>query len=404
MKVSSILYEKKRTCLIILGLFIIYVAQVNPSAVLTMIMKEYQLTMSQGGICVSIIYFPTILFSLVGPQIQAKLGLKKMFTVAVMFVSAGVLFNLFAGSYFIFLLGRILYGIGYGISIPFIGAAIAKWYEGEQQVFMNTMNAVSPYLGNVVVYGLTLPLVSFFDGSWKMAIAVWGGIGLLCILIWGVSIKCDVEENQDFKNMHAKEKEIYRNLIKRKEILILVILFALDFFCYSIITSLLPTIYQTEYGLDINLANNLTIFFPVGAIAGAGMAYGIMEKTRQRKIILWVGQLLKALGAVAIGFGGADIPGVVGVVMFGIGSCIWTPAMYVISAELPDMTSERVGGAFSLITSSGFAAGLISPVIASWFGEIVGMKAVIILCAVPSLIAMAACLLIRETGPGKENM
>lgn len=391
------------TALIVPGIFFLYIAQMNPSAVLTQIMADLNLNMAQGGLGISIIFIPIIIFALIGPYIQAKIGLKKMYILTLIIGGAGVALNLFANSYALFLAGRVLYGVGFGLGTPFVGAAIMHWYNPKQQVTMNTLNALFPYFGNVLVYGLTIPLMELFRGSWGTALAIWGLLCFVVLLFWIFGVKDEGPVNAELAGEVSTDKNVYLNLIKRKEILILIVAFVCDFISFSIVSSMLPTYYEVEAGFTPDMANNLTLIFPIAGIAGGLIAYGYMAKSGRRKGLLVLGQAMKAVGLVMFYFGGTTFAGFAGVALVGMGNCIWVPPMFLVPMELDKMTPTLVGAAFSLITSCGFVSGFIAPAVAGWMGDNFTLRLAIVLCAIPCLIGMFATMMIRETGPGAKN-
>lgn len=391
------------TALMLVGMFVANVAQFNPSSVLTVIMEDLSIDMAQGGFGISVVFIPIIIFSLLGPFILTKIGLKNMFSLAMLFLAVGVSANMIVENFTMFLFGRICYGIGYGLITPFIGAAIMQWYNPRQQGIMNTLNALLPYISSLVVYGLTIPLVKLFHNSWRSALSVWGFIGILILIIWFLFIKNEGPViNSEISGEISTEKNIYFNLLKRKEIIILIVTFACDFISYSVLSSMLPTLYQVEAGMSIEMANNVTLIIPVAAIIGGIVAGYVMARTQRRKTLLWLGQSLKVVGITMIYFGGAGLMGYAGIALVGIGNIIWIPSMYSIPMELEAMTPTLVGAAFALITSSGFISGFAAPIFAGWLGEQFSLRFAIFLSAFPCLIGLIACTMIRETGPGKK--
>lgn len=390
------------TVLILLGMLFLYIAQMSPSTVLTLIEEDYGISPTMSGFSISVIFIPIVIFGLVGAPIQDRIGLKKTFILALAFGGGGVLVNLVAGSFAIFVIGRILYGIGFGLSTPFIGAAIMHWYQDRQLVAMDTANALFPYVGNIMLYGLTIPFVGIFGNSWKAALSLWGVLCIIILFIWAFGVK----DEGPFKSSEAaaseeKEKGVYSNVLKRKEIIILFIAFVCDFISFSVISALLPTFYQRDYGLDIGLANNLTMIFPFAGLIAGIVAFFIMARTGKRKTLLWLGQALKVVGILLIFIGGPDFIGLVGVFLVGAGNCLWIPAMYVVPMDLEDMNPTRVGAAFAFITSGGYISGLIAPIIAGALSEVFNYGTAIVVCAFPCCIGLVACLMIRETGPGR---
>jgi CP family cyanate transporter-like MFS transporter len=388
------------TALIILGIFFMYIAQMHPSAVLTQIMNDLGINMAQGGFGISVIFIPIIIFAMIGPFIQQKIGLKNMYVLTLIIGGVGIMLYLLADSYAMLLTGRVLYGIGFGLGTPFIGAAIMYWYTPKQQETMNTINALFPYFANVLVYGTTIPMMEMFNGSWRMALAIWGIFCVVVLTFWLGMVKDEGPISAEIAGEVSSDKNVYLNLLKRKEIVILIIAFVCDFISFSIISSMLPTYYETEAGYTPDMANNLTMIFPIAGIAGGLIAYGYMGKSGRRKGLLVIGQVMKVVGIALFYFGKSGFIGFVGVALVGIGNCIWIPPMFLVPMELEKMTPTLVGAAFSLITSCGFVSGLIAPAVAGWMGDNFTLRLAIFLCAFPCLIGTFACMMIRETGPG----
>lgn len=390
------------TVLILLGMLFLYTAQMSPSTVLTLIEEDYGINPTMSGFGISVIFIPIVIFGLIGAPIQDRIGLKKTFILALAFGGVGVLLNMVAGSFAVFMIGRILYGVGFGLSTPFIGAAIMHWYTDRQLVAMDTANALFPYVGNVILYGLTVPIMGLFSNSWKASLSIWGVLCVVILFIWAFGVK----DEGPFKSAEeaaseVKETGVYSNILRRKEIIILFIAFVCDFISFSVISALLPTFYQRDYGLDIGLANNLTMIFPFAGLIAGIVAFFIMARTGKRKTLLWLGQALKVIGILLIFIGGPDFIGLVGVFLVGAGNCLWIPPMYVVPMDLEDMNPTRVGAAFAFITSGGYVSGLIAPIIAGSLSVAFNYGTAIVLCAIPCCIGLCACLAIRETGPGR---
>ena len=386
----------------VVGVFISYLAQFNPSSVLPMIVDDYGIDLAQAGLSVSIVYIPIIIFSLLGPYIIARIGLKKMYILAIFFSSLGVGMAMISGSFGIFLVGRLLYGVGFGLVTPFIEAAIMHWYNERQRVYMNTLNALFPYISNLFVYGLTLPMVALLGNSWKAALAIWGLLGFIFIIIWIFVIKDEGKmASAEEAGAVSTDKGVYRNVLKSKEIIILAITFICDFISFSVISTMLPTYYNLEAGYTLEVANQITLIFPIAGIIGGLMAGVIMDRTGHRKPLLWVGQLCKVVGIILFFFFSSSFLGFVGVAFVGLGNCLWIPAMMTVPMDLEGMTPTLAGAGYAFITSCGFAMGFVAPILAGWMGEVFTLRLAIFLCVIPCIIGMIACLMIRETGPGK---
>ena len=378
----------------------------GPSPVLTFIMDDLNINMAQGGFLFSVIFASVIVFNLAGPYIQDRIGLKQMFNLTMLFTIVGLLLNLVTTSYALLIIGRIVLGVGFGLAIPFTGAAIMHWYNPAQQVKMNTAYALVPYIASLFVYGLTIPMFRMLGESWRMTLSVWGFVGIGIMVIWMISMKSKGPGNGDntAENEEVKSGEnVYIAVLKRKEVVLLIITFVCDFISFSIASGLLPTFYITEHGMSEDMANNITLIFPIGAIIAALVAGVIMTKTGRNKPLLWFGQLARMVGSFLVFLGGASALGLFGVVLLGVGNAVWIPAMYQVPMELENMTPNRVAAAFAIITSCGFVGGIVGPPLAGWIGEAYSLGLAIGLSGIPCAIGLVACLMIRETGPGAKN-
>ena len=158
--------------------------------------------------------------------------------------------------------------------------------------------------------------------------------------------------------------------------------------------------------------------FPGVGVVGAFLGGALMSMIGKRKPPMAYGQLLKFLGLVLVVFGAnISLPlVVVGLACYGLGDGLWMPAVYMLGMELDDMNPTRVGAAFALFISCGYAAGFISPVLGGWLtdflaplsgapnaslGHVFGLKWSLFIFAFANLISFVSVLLLDETGPGK---
>lgn len=387
------------TVLILTGLFTAYLAQFQPAPVLTLIMDDLMVDMSQAGLGISIIFPVTIVFSLIGGYLLQSLGIRKLYILVLLITGVGVLGNYFAVNYAIFLAGRIVYGIGFGLSIPFLGAAIMAWYKPKQREYMNTAMAIFPFITNFVLYGFTMPIYGALGNSWGAALGVWGILTIVVLIVWVIFSKNHVFPQESGEEEGQKEDHLYGKLIKRKEVLILCITFICDFASYAFIVGILPTFYQVEAGLSIEKANSLASIFPFAGIIAVIIAGVIMSASGRRKPMLVLGQLFKFVGFVLVVIGVDSTLGLVGSALIGAGTAMWIPSNYMIPMELEDMNPTRVGGAFALQFTAAFIAGTLAPVIGGWLSELITIKYALLVFGMPNLISFIATMMIRETGP-----
>lgn len=412
------------TLLMIAGILIAYVHQMSPSPFLSILREHFQITGSEAllNLSVSIIYPFLIVASLIGSLIEQRTGTRRLFVLTLAFLATGIFANYTAVSYTIFLLGRVAFGIGFGLGIPFIGSAIMKLYHGKGREAMNTLNALFPFLGTLISFALLIPLYHAMGNSWKNALGIWGvgilAIGFLWLLFareWHFDGGCPEETSTI-----AAEKHIYLNLWKRKEIRLLTIIFMCDYFCYSYIAVILPT-FLMEIGSMSEAAAGLwaALTFPGVGIAGCLLGGMVSARSGRRKPVLVAGVLLEVIGVLlsTLGAGISLAFVIIGISLFALGNGLWLPVMYNIPMDLKGMNPVRVGASFAFISSCGFACGFLSPMVGGWLtnalmplspdpsaiaSHALGLQWSLFLFGFVNLAAFICALAIRETGQAAE--
>lgn len=357
------------TVLAVASIAIGYILQMAPSPILRVLREGYQLGGNDAllNLCVSIVHPMTIAASLLGGKLEGHLGIRRLFVWTLAFLTLGTLMNFAAVSYPLFLAGRVLFSVGFGLSIPFIGSAIMNWYGERGRARMNTLNGMFPFIGTVISFSLMLPLTEWFHGSWHAAMGIWG-VGLAALFIlWVLLVR---EEDIPVSPTAVQEKSgLYGRLLRRRDIRRLCGIFVLDFFCYSYLVVLLPTFLAEAGGMRESQAGLwAALAFPAVGLLGSVLGGWLMAVTGLRKSILSAGQAVKLLGILILTLGIQESVwiGVAGAAVFGLGNGMWMPVLYAMPMEMEDMTPSLVGAAFALISSCGFAAGFISPVLGGW--------------------------------------
>ena len=356
------------TVLAVAAITVGYILQMAPSPILSVLREGYQLGGNDAllNLCVSIIHPMTIVASLLGGRLEGRLGTRRLFTWTLAFLTLGTAMNFAASTYVLFLAGRILFSVGFGLSIPFIGSAIMNWYGESGRARMNTLNGMFPFIGTMISFSIMLPLTEALGGSWRASMGLWA-IPLAAVLaLWVVLVR---GEDLPAPVVEAEERGVYGLLMRHRDIRLLCEVFVLDFFCYSYIVVLLPTFLSEAGGMSESQAGVwAALAFPAVGLAGGAFGGFLMSATGMRKTILSAGQIIKLAGVLllTLGISRSVWLGVAGAAVYGLGNGMWMPVMYAMPMEMKEMTPSRIGAAFALISSCGFAAGFVSPVLGGW--------------------------------------
>lgn len=414
------------TGVMLLSLYILYVHQASPAPLLGVLAERFSIVNNDAllNLSISITYPMTIIFSLLGASLEPRLGARRLFSAAMLFGIASLVINYFMVSYNVFLVGRVLYGISFGLAMPFFGVAIMKWYDERQREKLNTINGLYPFLGAITSYACMFPLYQLLGKSANSAFGVWGLALLVMLALWLLIKEPEVMAGAEPAEPTESEQSLYLNLLKRKSIRLLCVTFFCDFVCYSFISTVLPTyLFELSNGSLSEAAVGIlsALAFPGTGILGASLGGLFITKIGLRKPPLITGQVLKLLGFLLASRGATQSVGVVlaGVALFGLGNSIWIPAMYTVPMDLEDMTPSRVGASFSLITSTGFIAGTVSPVIGGWMtnrfmelsgladpvlSHVYGIKSCLFILAFFNVISIICMCMIKESGTRRHSV
>ena len=290
MKKKSLAYT---TALVIVGIMISYILQMGPSALLLTLRAEFALygRDAQLNMCVSIIFPFLILGSITGGYLEQRIGTRRLFSLTMAFLTLGLVGNFWVRGYVSFLIFRSLFGLGFGLGVPFIGSAIMKWYTPAQRDSMTTLNGLFPFVATLIAFCSLLPLSRLFGGSWRAALGSWGVVSGAVLALWFFTAPEPNTSPESLIPDDCPDTGLYAGLLKRKPILYLTFIFVCDFFCYAYIATILPT-WLFEVGtLSETTANVLSaVAFPFVGLLGCGLGGLYSASTGRRKPPLVIGQ------------------------------------------------------------------------------------------------------------------
>lgn len=428
------------TVLLIVGVTIAYAHNTTPAPFLETLFTFYKIDPVTGAVLLnltmSIIYPGIIIGSLWGTSLVERIGTRKLYLLALILVAAGILLTFVSGSekFALYLVSRVLYGFGFGFTIPAIGAAIMTWYKPKARNFMTTFNAICPFIGAIACYSI-FPIVALWYGKgnmlsgWQFGAGFTGFIVLAVLIVWILAVRKDVDLINVSKTEtlvpgntdDEKQKGVFNWLLKIKEVRLIMILFACDFLMYAYLATILPFWLMNAGNLPESKAGALAaIAFPVAGVIGAlsgGIATNFLGR---RKSIIVICQIIKLAGLLitCLLSDQSYIFIFWGTILFGLGNGGWMPAMLLIPVELPGTNPARVGGGFSLFLSTGFVFGFIAPilggVLTTAFANFSGLSETLsqinygykwsfFILSLSHIIAVVAAVMLRETGPGRSS-
>lgn len=423
--------------MLIIGVLIAYAHNSSPAPFIPYFFDYFTLDPVQDqaliNLSMSIMFLATIPATFIGTAMEQKIGTRNLFTIAMLLNTIGILMVFLSpAGYGVYLVGRVIYGFGFGLCIPSLGSAIMKWFRPKSRRLLATLNGFFPLGGALLSYTL-FPGVGSLAGSWVTGQAFSGFITLAILIIWLIAIRKDVDtidiatEEDVYMEVQQPldEKGVVRWAFGTNMIKTLVPTFICDFTMYMYIATILPYWLMTAGSMDEMSATWwAAIAFPLFGVIGTAIGAVLTSSMGKRKPVIVFCQVLKLAGFIVAVFG-ADVSItyiIIGIAMFGLGNGGWMPPLFIAPTELPGTSASKVAACYSIFLSFGYIAGFIMPIVGGLIATAIcnsyiassgitdanvvgayGYKWSVMILALSHIIAIIFSLRFKETGPGRKK-
>jgi MFS transporter, DHA1 family, solute carrier family 18 (vesicular amine transporter), member 1/2 len=174
------------------------------------------------------------------------------------------------------------------------------------------------------------------------------------------------------------------------------VLIAVDTILFTMVVPALPE-YQDRYGFSDAVASLIFAAFPVGQLATALMAAGLVDRVGRRPVMILAALVL---AAATLAFALANGVPMIAVARFVQGlaaGLVWTAGLAAISDIYPQ---GQLGFRMGLAETAGGATGLAGPLVAGALIAAVGLDATFFLATALPALALIPTLLVPETRRG----
>lgn len=306
-------------------LAIIYVAFISlglPDALLgsawPSMYREFDVPLSYAGIISMIIAFGTIISSLQSDRLTRKIGTDKVTVISVAVTAVALLGFSFSHSFAMLCIWAIPYGLGAGSVDASLNNYVALHYESRHMSWLHCMWGVGATLGPYIM-GLTLAYGTGWNGGYR-----WIGVlqlVLVTILVFSLPLwtqKANAAEDASNPNPESKKVLTLKEIIRipgAKEVM-------LCFFCYCALeqtAGLWASSYLTLHkGVSPETAAGFASLFFIGITIGRAMSGFATMKFNDTQMVR-IGQVLIAVGVVAMLLPGTQMFALAGLVLIGLG-------------------------------------------------------------------------------------
>ena len=381
------------------------------SPLLPLAIEEYEISHWAAGMLVSLPMLIAAAIGLPGSILIARVGVKRAYMLAWLAMALLALAPI-VPNFYVLLSLRLAYGVGLALMVVATGPLVMQWFKPKEMLVVNSLNTAILSAGVAASLAGAVPLADLL--GWKMTLTVFSSIGIIGTVLWPLAPK-DTQNTAD----HSKGISIQEVLrvLRGRAVALLVAADAGIFIQYTALTTWLPTFYSEERGISLSEAGIITSILPfvgIFAVLSGGAVPLLFESYREafrrlgglgdflfsyRGVMAFSGvmAILGGLGAFLFG----NVLGIyASVVVLGIGSWFYVPALLTIPMRLAGATPERVAAVWgSYMTFSGLGM-FIFPILVGWlYDTFSSYYPGFIICAVASwALLIAGVLLPRDAG------
>ena len=379
------------------------------SPLLPLAIEEYEISHWAAGLLVSLPMLVGAAIGIPGGMLIARVGVKRAYFWAWIAMALLALAP-FAPNFYVLLAFRLTYGVGLALMVVATGPLVMQWFRPKEMLLINSLNTAILSMGVAASLAGAVPLAELL--GWKMTLTVFSGVGVVGAILWPAAPGNRVSDQVRRPGISVREVV---SVLRGRTVVLLVAADAGIFIQYTALTTWLPTFYGAERGISPGEAGYITSILPfvgIFAVLAGGSVPLLFESLRTKLTILpGLGSflfsyrgVLASSGILAIlgGLGSFLFVGQVGIyvsiVVLGVGSWFYVPALLTIPMRQAGATPERVAAVWgSYMTFSGLGM-FIFPILVGWLYDNSGSYYPgFIICAVASwALLIAGVFLPRE--------
>ncbi len=342
------------------------------SPLITPIMEEMNLTNTQAGIIFSFCILTLIVFRIPWGLVSDSIGYLKTFKISLFIIAATAILRGFSYNYTTLLIAQVLLGFGLASIIPCLPKIVKEWIYDEQIGFSTGVYVSGFALGNMTGLGLT-PYLLEITGSWRQTFKLYGIFALLLALLWWILGKSKKSQKND---LEYKERLSFKEIIKLREVWILLGLVLCSMGCYDTLATWLPHVLRLR-GFVPGKAGLIASLLSLGFFLAGPVTGFLSDRFRARKPFIFTFGLI--IGPIILGIAYLE-----GLLLF---VCIFLAGflsigVFTMAMAIPtesEMLAESVGGVVGFISALGNVGPFVMPILFGYFIDITKTFAISIL-------------------------
>lgn len=152
------------------------------SVMLPDILRETTLSAAQAGYLTTLPVICLGLFSPLAPRLSERIGPERTLLLVLVVLGVGTAWRS-AGDLYSLYIGTAVAGAAIAVGNVLLPAVIKRDFP-RHTALMTGLCTMGLCGGAALASGLTLPLATWFGGTWQVGLAMWAGLALLVLLLW----------------------------------------------------------------------------------------------------------------------------------------------------------------------------------------------------------------------------
>lgn len=368
----------------------------SPSPLMTFMMEDMNLNYAQSGMILLIVSVMMGISLFIGSFVIDRLGASHSMSIACIMLGLDGVICFCAPSFSVLMIGRVLSGLGMGLSMGAMNTLIAERFSRQLQNFMNTLNLILSSLGMALAYVLSVPLMKLFH-SYRTVFLLWGILTLIVACIFAISERGKTSKKT--KSTTSQSGSGTPSLLaaaKFKNVWIIAVSMAGAMWVYNSFSTYLPS-YLSQFRLmSAESAGIATSIMQFSGIVGSLLCGVLLGRRTPAKRMLFTGVCLIFIGALGTSLIPSGLLLYICVFLVGMGYYIFQTASVTAIMRLPGMKPTMMAGATAIYTGIGSLLGMAVPSIFDMIQASYSMQTAFVAFSMITVVSIIVLFLYRE--------
>lgn len=363
--------------------------------ILTLVMEDYDVSRGEASLLISAVLIIQAVLIIPGGMLVARFPIKPIFSLGWLMAGAMTLAVL-ADHFLVLLFLRVISGLAFVLIMPATAPILMRWFSRRELPLINSLNMTFFTLG-IGVGAFTAAPISLWIG-WQSTLSIFGGVLVAGSLGWAFFARIPPAPEPSMSRVSLREMW---SLMRSKTILLLGLGDGAAFAQYMALTTWLPTYYSQVLGMSITKAGSTVGLIPIVGVFAA-LAGGVLSARMgvRRPFFIISGLMVGLAGFGSFAFDNEALI-YVSMVVLGITSFLYLPALLTVPMELEGATEGNVAVAWATIFAIASTLAVIAPITVGFMTDALGSYIPgFTLWAVFAWGLLIAGLMLPETGPG----